>query len=194
MPDYDKPDLFFQNNPDWNVKCDRKIRTSFPERTIFVTTGILVDWNCYNVPKGCEIYLSVHRHNGYIPATQEMKEHYDSYRTGEPLPTASTVDIPETESPAVGLLKKIINDDALKAPTAEDGFYVEPDLWYLLVRNVLQKKNTLIKGPTGCGKTEIVKLIGKRRSLVFSKIDMAGMQDAISGLLGVHRLEGAMSK
>lgn len=197
VPDYEEPELFFQNNPDWNVKCDRKIRSAFPEGTVFVTTGIQVysRSNCYNVPTGSSIHPLVDHpfHSDYPPATDEMKEHYEAYLQGEPRPKKTTVDIPETVTPTKGLLQKIMNDEALTPPTAEDGFYVDPDLWYFLVRNVLQKENTLIVGPTGCGKTEIVKLMSRKLSLAFNKIDMEGMQDAISGLLGVHRLEGTKS-
>lgn len=32
---------------------------------------------------------------------------------------------------------------------SEIGFHVEPDTWYLLIRNVLKGENTLLVGPTG---------------------------------------------
>ena len=47
-------------------------------------------------------------------------------------------------------------------PTIEkDGFYIDPDKWNLLIRNALKKESTMLVGHSGCGKTEIIDLIGK---------------------------------
>lgn len=74
-------------------------------------------------------------------------------------------------------------------PKEEDcGFYVNPDVWQLLVRNVLRGENTLITGATGSGKTEVVALVAKAMGLDLNIQDMGTVQDAQSALLGVHRL------
>ncbi len=69
-----------------------------------------------------------------------------------------------------------------------DGFYVDPETWYLLVRNLTKNINTMLVGSTGCGKTELVMLACKKLGKECCVYDMGSMYDPISGLLGVHRL------
>lgn len=74
-------------------------------------------------------------------------------------------------------------------PKVEDiGFQVDADKWYLMVRNALRGENTLIIGPTGCGKTEIMNHLAKAMEKELHIQDMGTVQDAQSALLGVHRL------
>lgn len=74
-------------------------------------------------------------------------------------------------------------------PRVEDiGFQVNPDQWYLMVRNVLRGENTLLIGPTGCGKTEIMKHLAHAMERELHIQDMGTVQDASSALQGVHRL------
>lgn len=74
-------------------------------------------------------------------------------------------------------------------PTKNDiGFHIDSDVWYLLIRNILRGENTLLIGPTGSGKTEIVSHIAKAMGKKLTYQDMGTVQDAQSALLGVHRL------
>jgi MoxR-like ATPase len=74
-------------------------------------------------------------------------------------------------------------------PTIEkNGFYIEPNKWNLLIRNALRKKSTILIGHSGCGKTEIVNLIGEALNKTVFHQDMGTIQDTQSALLGVHRL------
>jgi hypothetical protein len=70
----------------------------------------------------------------------------------------------------------------------EIGFHVEPEVWYLLVRNIMKGENTLIIGPTGTGKTELISHVVKAMGKFLKTVDMGTVQDAQSALLGVHRL------
>ena len=88
------------------------------------------------------------------------------------------------------LLDTISKDKALKAPTSTgDGFYVSKEDWSLLVRNVQKHVNTMIIGPTGCGKTSVVREICNRMGKKLYTFDMGTMMDPVSSLLGVHRLD-----
>lgn len=74
-------------------------------------------------------------------------------------------------------------------PTIEkDGFYIDPDKWNLLIRNALKKESTMLVGHSGCGKTEIIDLIGKALNKTVFNQDMGTIQDTQSALLGVHRI------
>jgi MoxR-like ATPase len=72
--------------------------------------------------------------------------------------------------------------------TEEVGFHIDPDMWFLLCRNVLRGENTLLVGPTGSGKTEILTHLARVMSKELHIQDMGTVQDAQSALLGVHRI------
>lgn len=89
------------------------------------------------------------------------------------------------------LLDKI--SDEHPCPSIESGFYVEERNWNYLVRNILRHKNTMLIGPTGTGKTEIVQKICAELGLECHIYDMGSMQDPLTDLLGSHRLENGSS-
>ena len=88
------------------------------------------------------------------------------------------------------LLAQIKADRKMSAPTIEgEGFHIADKDWYLLVRNIKSKVNTMMVGPSGTGKTELVLLACKKLGLECNVYDMGSMYDPVSGLLGVHRLQ-----
>ena len=80
-----------------------------------------------------------------------------------------------------------------KCPSINDGFYIQEKTWNYLVRNILKKKNTLLLGPTGTGKTDIVIRIAKKLGLELNIYDMGAMIDPLTDLLGTHRIKDGNS-
>lgn len=80
-------------------------------------------------------------------------------------------------------------NNKFKTPTIDDnGFYVDDTNWKYIVRNIIKKKNTILIGPTGTGKTELIFEVAKQLGLECNTYDMGAMQDPLTDLLGTHRL------
>jgi MoxR-like ATPase len=126
--------------------------------------------------------------------TEEVEFDEDVEFCDEAGPTATAepeteTKVEEPEKPET-LLDKISSDASLKAPSSKkDGFFVSDDDWALLVRNIQRHVNTMIIGPTGCGKTSVVREICSRMGKKLYTFDMGTMMDPVSSLLGVHRLD-----
>jgi MoxR-like ATPase len=69
------------------------------------------------------------------------------------------------------------------------GFFVQKAIHALLKRNILKSVNTLLLGPTGVGKTELVDNIAKELKLPITIFDMGTMTDPISSIVGTHIIE-----
>lgn len=98
-----------------------------------------------------------------------------------------------------GSVKKIIESEKLidtlpDCPNIENtGFYVESKNWKYLVRNIKKKKPTLLIGPTGTGKTELILMACKQLGINCEVHDMGAMQDPLTDLLGCHRIKDGSS-
>lgn len=73
------------------------------------------------------------------------------------------------------------------------GFYVEDKNWKYLVRNIKRKKPTLLIGPTGTGKTELILMACKQLGVNCEVHDMGAMQDPLTDLIGCHRIKNGNS-
>lgn len=109
------------------------------------------------------------------------------------LPQTTPAPKPAQAAPSSGtLLHKVMAD--YPCPTIEDdGFYVDPQNWFLMMRNFLRKENTLLVSPSGSGKTELMELIAKRTGKKFVNVDMGAKQDPIASLVGTHRMRAGQS-
>lgn len=107
--------------------------------------------------------------------------------------TPEEIEAEEAELKSKVLYQLKSNTDIVPMSIDKDGFYVNTDTFYLLVRNIFKRVNTMLTGPTGSGKTQVVQLICKQLGLPCSIYDMGAMHDPISDLLGVHRLEEGKS-
>lgn len=92
----------------------------------------------------------------------------------------------------IGQLLKVIKKQ-YKCPDVSTGFYIHPKTWQYLVRNIIKKKNTLLLGPTGTGKTDIIIRIAEMLNLELNIYDMGAMIDPLTDLLGTHRIKNGNS-
>jgi nitric oxide reductase NorQ protein len=70
-----------------------------------------------------------------------------------------------------------------------DGFFVQRPIYNLLKRNIRRAVNTLLLGPTGVGKTELIANIAHELDLPLTIFDMGTMTDPITSLVGSHVIE-----
>jgi MoxR-like ATPase len=96
--------------------------------------------------------------------------------------------VPATEAVVTKSVIEMIEENYPCPKEAEIGFHIEPSIWKLLVRNVMRGENTLLIGPTGSGKTELVTHLSNAMKIGLNIQDMGTIQDPQSALLGVHRI------
>jgi MoxR-like ATPase len=156
---------------DVKITCSKTLRSMYPEGTTFVgdTCKYFEKKKCYGT-------------RNFRRLTAGMKAEVDYYKV-----TFKTDYIDPLKEET--LLEKIVADKELSCPLAKEGFYMSRDDWSILVRNVKRGVNTMILGPTGCGKTESIRLLAKRLGRKLYTIDFGTIIDPVSSLIGVHRLK-----
>ena len=65
-------------------------------------------------------------------------------------------------------------------------FKVSEGTYAIIERNVIRKTNTLLLGPTGVGKTEMISNVASKLGLPLTIFDMGTMSDPIMSLVGTH--------
>lgn len=179
-------------DPTWNVQSDRALRVVYPIGTTFGTSslkkasGFYVAGNIY--PLG--LRSTDYRDSSHI-APEEMTRAYEVFSLGLDEDSSKDKEREDFDEPTRNsYLNKLKKNKDFDPPTiSENGFYVDFDNWYLLLRNIQSQVNTMMVGPTGTGKTELVLLACKKLGIPCHVYDMGSMYDPISGLLGVHRLQ-----
>lgn len=126
--------------------------------------------------------IKVCREEDYIEMTTEVPEFDPNLNYNE-----------DTKSETVASLKTTIMDK-YPCPDIKTGFYIEEKRWNVLVRNIIKHKNTMLVGPTGTGKTDVIIRICKALNIPCRIYDMGAMMDPLTDLLGSHRLENGSSK
>lgn len=166
------------------TSTDKSKRSKYPVGSVFCCDHVVRNGSYYETKSPYYLVSATDDKDTTPEMFDEYARFMDTYSgKAEPEPT-------HEESPKKrALYTTIKTKDKYKAPTIiDDGYYVDSDVWALLVRNVKRGESTLILGPTGTGKTEIVELLGKRLELPVNIQDMGSCQDPIASLLGVHRL------
>lgn len=179
-----------------NVQSDKVIRTLYPIGTIFGSESLAMESGFYRAgdifPLGLrdDEYKNI-RHK----PSESMQREYGIYIGTTDSDLGEFRDEDEEFSDKESLLSKMKKNKNFKVPNIKkEGFYVDPDNWYLLLRNINNQINTLLIGDSGTGKTELVMLACKALGIPCHVYDMGSMYDPVAGLLGVHRLqEGGIS-
>lgn len=180
-----------------NVQSDKTIRTMYPIGTTFGSDSLTL---CSGYYQSGNIFPLGIRDDEYKRPehrpSEGMQRAYEIY-IGATGSDAGEFRDEETEEFAdkESFLAKMKKNKDFKVPDIKKGgFYVDPDNWYLLLRNITNQVNTMMIGPTGTGKTELVLLACEKLGLPCHVYDMGSMYDPVAGLLGVHRLqEGGVS-
>ena len=83
--------------------------------------------------------------------------------------------------------KKSLYETLHEAPKP-DGFIVDDEIWTLLLRNIFKGKHTVLVGPTGSGKSELVYHAAKVLEYTFSAYNLGNAMDPRSKLIGTVNL------
>lgn len=180
------------------VSCEKSIRAEYPIGTIFACTSLLDKGKFYAAddlkiyPVESTVTIKSDTLKGSLDEYRRYKESVGGsfiVEDDNDVPTQPEVEEPVRVKSVYERLKSKLN---LRPPTIEDdGFYVDEELWYLLLRNLRNRQNTLLKGPTGSGKTEIVYFLSKVANKELFVYDMGSMHDPMTGLLGCHRINAS---
>ena len=182
-------------DPTLNVSADAAIRNMYPIGTTFGSNELKVCSGYYSTG---QIYPLGLRDDEYVSPSHKpseaMKREYEIFIGAVSRDSDETESFrdPEEESRKgkKTLLDKMRSNKTFRVPeVSKGGFFVEPDNWYLLLRNITNQVNTMIIGPTGTGKTELVMLACEKLGVPCHVYDMGSMYDPVAGLLGVHRLQ-----
>ena len=175
-----------------NVSADRALRDAYPTGTTFVTDSLRAASKYYQAGNIYPIGIldSDYRDPKHRP-TEEMLRAYEIFIGATDLSdSVSRKEKESSKTTSKSLLGKMKLNPELKIPSiGSEGFYVNSDVWYLLMRNIQNQVNTMLIGATGGGKTELVLLACKKLGISCSVYDMGSMYDPVAGLLGVHRLQ-----
>lgn len=166
-----------------------------PVGSVFVLTGGITLMGSFYKPifEG-QVACVASPNKDAIDASQEQIDAYMTFisRSASFIVKDDDEEVPEVPHKVVTTLDMLMAKNPVPDPSVAK-FYVDKDTWYQLLMRTKLRKNTMLIGPTGSGKTEILEHITKSFSRVLSAFDMGTMQDAVSGLVGTHRLKGGQS-
>lgn len=87
------------------------------------------------------------------------------------------------------MIESLLADKTLRKPGDSTGFHVEDNIWKQLIWAFNKKKNVLLMGPTGSGKTQIVKLLCEKTGTPLTIIQMGTITDPTEQLVGKMDLD-----
>jgi len=188
-------ETYSKSDPSWRVNASKKIRNEYPLGTIFKikackllssSTGKIwaqsIDSNYMEVSdeKEAEAYINniknLIEEKTFFPDEEPEADEEEEKQKEEPKSTSNLTFIQS-------LMKKYPTPNIKK-----NKFWVDRKVWRDLLRHTARKKNILIRGESGIGKTELPSFIAKAFGMELKIYDMAAAQDPIATLMGVHRI------
>lgn len=176
-----------------NTQANSEMRKTYPIGTVFATDMLVLnskrDTEYYSAGTIYPVGISIGEYvdQAHVPPI-EMQNAYAAYRN-EQAQSAQEEQAEPVQKVPIGSLRERLLKKFPKPTVQKDGFFIRDKDWQMLLRNISQKVNTMMIGPPGTGKTELVKLAADRMNLPCRIFDMGSMYDPISCMLGVHRLQ-----
>ena len=185
----DKTGAFFPTN-EKVIASDRFALDSFPEGTIFgtvvcrqirgvYTTSTLLPFDS-SFPSG---------YKGLLPTVAELAA-FNSYMESIEDDEDDIFKLAEKQKKETAnqtFLERLLADHP--CPTIEKcGYYIKPDDYKVIARNIFRGVNTVLTGPAGTGKTEILLMLCQMFGFPCHVYHMGAMQDPVAQLLGSHRI------
>ena len=172
---------------DWHVACPKEIRYRYPEGTVFATEALdNIGGTHYSASRICVVSESAQ-----VASDVPSQEMLEAWRNFTPAESASGEEKEETAAgkPKAKTLLDTIRE-AYKAPSIKKNkFFVSKHDWELIARNILKGINTMLVGPSGTGKTELVMEAAKQLGYQLCCYDMGSMHDPMTQMLGTHRID-----
>lgn len=81
-----------------------------------------------------------------------------------------------------------------KPSVEHDSYYVSDEVWREILFAFKRNKPILLTGPSGTGKTDLVRVIGSRLGLGVYSVDCSAMEDASEGFIGKRELVDGNTK
>lgn len=182
IPVADGDAAYLEGDVNYTVLAPAAKRTQHPVGTIFAIDKINVNVRVYQAEGARMVAMPPAEDSDATPEDLKAFRKYKGEKT-------SPEEKESIDSSKVSFLSRMKVKPEMAPPTIEkDGYYCDPDVWYLLLRNVKRRISTLLVGPTGSGKSVLLTLIAKACEMDLQSYNMGAMLDPVSGLLGTNRL------
>lgn len=115
---------------------------------------------------------------------ENLKKAFTFSEYAEALATGKIEQPTKIDAAGASYIDLLLTEKKFNKPKDKDGFHVEDKLWKILVRNINRKQNTMLVGPTGCGKTDIIRRYCKQTGTDLTIIQMGSITDPTEQLVG----------